>query len=427
VTQNEHDTDRHDPIPRIVVIGASHSAVHLADQLRAGGIEGSVTLISAETDLPYQRPPLSKEWLKGGATADSLLLRDPEHYTDNRIELVLGTTVETVERDGDRVVLRLRDADGDTTRVFDRLVLATGARARKLAIPGAAHQDVLVLRELEHARILATRVGTGPVVVIGGGFVGLEVAATLKGLGTEVTVVEAGGRLMGRAVGTATAGVLLDAHRAMGTEVLLDVVPERILVDADRITGVELADGRRIAANTVLVGVGAEPRTELAEQLGLACDGGIVVDDRCVASDGTTIAIGDCTVQVASDGSRVRLESVDNAVEQANTAAATLLDQQPTPRPAPWFWSDQGAWKLQIVGRVAGHHSALSRTDATRPNRVVTLYFVDDALVGAECLNAPADFVALRSALGRGHRLSRDTLANRDVPLKKLLAPMGTG
>lgn len=285
----------------MAVVGASHAAVHLADRLRHGGYVGPLTLVSSEVHLPYQRPPLSKAWLKGEAASDSFVLRAADHYPGNDIEVLLGTTVRRVGREDDGIVLSLDHTDGSTgTRRFDRLVLATGARARRLDIPGADHRDVLVLRELDHAHRLAERVAAGPVVVIGGGgFVGLEVAATLRGLGVEVTVVEAGSQLMGRAVGGAgTAEFLLAAHREMGVRVLLDVKPVEIAVDGDGVRAVRLADGRDIAAATVLVGVGAEPRTELAEQLGLTCDrGGVVVDERCTTSDGRILAIGDCTVQ----------------------------------------------------------------------------------------------------------------------------------
>ncbi|MGW0045550.1 NAD(P)/FAD-dependent oxidoreductase [Rhodococcus sp. NPDC003348] len=407
----------------VAVVGASHAAVHLADRLRAGGYAGALTLIGGEPHLPYQRPPLSKAWLKGDAAAGSLVLRAADHYADNGVELLLGTVVERVEREGDGVLLHMRRADGPReTRRFDRLVLATGARARRLEMPGSGHRDVLVLRELDDAHRLAERVGCGPVVVIGGGFVGLEVAATLRGLGADVSVVEAGPRLMGRAVGAGTAEFLLAAHADMGVEVLLDATPTEIVVDGDRIRAVRLADGREIPAATVLVGVGAEPRAELADRLGLKCERGVVVDEHCLASDGRTIAIGDCTVQETRDGGRVRLESVDNATEQANAAAATLLGHDVPDRPQPWFWSDQGSWKLQIVGLVGAHAEVVVRTDPDKPQRRVALYFEDDALVAAECVNSPADFVALRTALARGTRPTPDELSDNGVPLKKLLA-----
>ncbi|WP_254704645.1 NAD(P)/FAD-dependent oxidoreductase [Rhodococcus pyridinivorans] len=412
-----------DGLPRsVVVVGASHAAVQLADRLRLGGYTGPLTLIGDETHPPYHRPPLSKAWLKGESTPDQLVLRAAEHYSDNEIEMLLGTTVQRVERDGDGVALHLQRSDGSVeTRTFDRLVLATGARARRSDIPGSDHPDVLVLRELDHAQRLADRVAAGPVVVIGGGFVGLEVAATLRGLDVAVTVVEAGRQLMGRAVGPGTAEFLLAAHREMGVDVILDAKPVEIALDGDRVRAVRLDDGREIAAATVLVGIGAEPRTELAEQLGLACDRGIVVDERCATSDGHILAIGDCTVQETGGGARVRLESVDSAGTQADTAAATLLGREVPVRPVPWFWSDQGSWKIQIAGRIDGHTEVVVRTDPSKPRRRVTLYFEDDQLLAAECVNAPADFVALRSALARGYRPSRELFADETVPLKKLL------
>ncbi len=407
----------------MAVVGASHAAVHLADRLRLGGYTGSLTLISDETHLPYQRPPLSKAWLKGAAGSDSLVLRAADHYVGNGIELLRGTAVHHIDRESGGLVLHVCDSHGEhSTRAFDRLVLATGARARRLDIPGSGHRDVLVLRELDHAQRMAERVGAGPVVVIGGGFIGLEVAATLRGLGTAVTVVEAGPQLMGRSVGPGTAEFLLAAHHEMGVDVLLGATPTEIVVDGDRIRAVRLADGRQIPAASVLVGVGAEPRTELAEQLGLECERGVVVDEQCVTSDGRILAIGDCTVQESRGGGRVRLESVDNATEQANIAAATLVGSVVPDRPCPWFWSDQGPWKLQIVGLVKAHTDTMVRTDPSKPSRRVALYFEDDVLVAAECVNAPADFVALRSALARGFRPSREMLADTSAPLKKLLS-----
>ncbi|MBF6079550.1 NAD(P)/FAD-dependent oxidoreductase [Nocardia beijingensis] len=413
------------PVPHnVVVVGASHAGVQLADRLRAEGYTGEITLISHESHLPYQRPPLSKAWLKGEASTDSVLLRDPAHYADQKIELITGTRVEQLERVPGGVEVWFSRRGERQTRRFDQLVLATGARARRLTLPGADHPDVLVLRDLDHARSLAARVQAGPIVVIGGGFVGLEVAATARALGAEVTVIEAGERLLARAVGPDTAATLLAAHRAMATEVVLGAAPAEILHGDNGIHAVRLDDGREIPAATVLVGIGAQARTELAEQLGLECDGGVVVDERCRASDGWTLAIGDCTTHVSGAGSRYRLESVDNAVEQANTAAAVLLGRPVPDRAAPWFWSDQGDQKLQITGLIGGHTSMLVRVDPERPRRRVALYFAGAALVAAECLNSPADFVALRSALGRGYRPGPDDLSDTSIPLKKLLAPV---
>ncbi|WP_280397131.1 NAD(P)/FAD-dependent oxidoreductase [Nocardia carnea] len=411
------------PPRSIGVVGASHAAVHLADRLRDQGYAGAITLISHEPRLPYQRPPLSKAWLKGEATSESLLLRDPAHYADKEIELLTGVRAERVARTP--AGARIEFAGGSRPREFDRLVLATGARARTLTLPGSDHPDVVRLRDLGHARVVAERVRKGPIAVVGGGFVGLEVAATARSLGAEVTVIEAGARLLGRVVGEVTATALLAAHRAMRTDIVLDAQPAAIVTAADGVRGVRLTDGREIPAATVLVGIGAEPRTELATQLGLACAGGVVVDDRCTASDGWTLAIGDCTTRVSSTtGRHYRLESVDNATTQAEVAAAVLAGSAAPPSAAPWFWSDQGDQKLQIVGLIGDYRSVVVRTDPDKPRRKVALYFGDEGLVAAECLNAPADFVALRAALGRGHRPGPEVLSDNSIPLKKLLTPI---
>ncbi|KDE12243.1 NAD(P)/FAD-dependent oxidoreductase [Rhodococcus aetherivorans] len=415
----------------IVTIGASQAAVCLADALRSHGYSGELRMIGAEEHPPYQRPPLSKAFLGGGASRGSLALRSDNHYRDNAVELVLGETAVAVERgtDGSGVV-RTRDADGrSSTYHFDRLVLATGARPRQLSLPGIDSDGVLELRSLDDAVRLAERVAAGPMVVVGGGFIGLEVAATVRTLGGVVTVVESGPALMGRAVGAGTARFLHDAHVGAGIEILLDTRPTEIVADSDGgVRGVVLGNGRELPAATVLVGIGVEPRVELAQQIGLSCVGGIVVDDRCVTSDGATIALGDCTVQPAPVGfesvrTTVRLESVDNATEQAAAAARTLLGLPPVKRPAPWFWSDQGAWKLQTVGLVAGHDAVVVRSDSGRPDRLVTLYFRDDCLIAAECVNAPADFLALRGALTRGVSVSTEAVSDVSIPLKRLLTP----
>lgn len=405
----------------LLVVGAGQAAVQFADRVRQGGHRGPVTLIGAEPHLPYQRPPLSKAWLRGEASAADLMLRAPDHYDDHGIELITDAVVERLERDGDGVVGHWRcHPDGTHARRFDRVVFATGARPRRLTIPGADHPDVLELRDIADAGRLVDRL-PGRVVVIGGGFIGLEVAATARDLGAEVTVVEAGDRLMGRAVDASTAEFLTRGHRAAGIEILLGAVPDRIEADGAGLRAVVLADGRVLPAETVLVGVGVTPRTELAEQLGLECAGGIRVDEQCRTSDGRTLAIGDCTIQRV-DGEWLRLESVDNAVEQAGLAADAVTGAATTARPAPWFWSDQGGWKLQIVGRSAGHHEVVVREDPDKPRRRVALYFGENGLLGAECVNAPADFVALRTALARGARPTPDAVADPAVPLRKALA-----
>lgn len=417
-----------------MVVGASHAAVALADRLRAGGHRGTLTLIGSERHLPYQRPPLSKAFLKGDADVHALALRDIEFFRSHGIALQTGERVVDVRRgkDGSGVLHTLRrhgsaDEMSSDSYAFDRLVLATGARPRRLLIPGAGHRNVLALRDLDDAARLRDRIHRGPVVVIGGGFIGLEAAATIKALGGEAVVVEAGPQLMGRAVGADTAAWCAAAHRAMGIGIELLSRPEAIVTDGDQIIGVRLDDGRRIAAATVLIGIGVLPRDELARALGLECAdaGGVVVDEHCLASDGVTVAIGDCTIQPrpgVGDGSLIRLESVDNSDEQAARATCTLLGTEPTARSVPWFWSDQGTYKLQMAGLVGDHDDVVLRTDPIRPDRRVFIYLRAGTMTAVECVNSPADFLVLRKALSRQAAIPREVLEDNSSPLKKLLA-----
>ena len=423
---------------RIVVVGASHSAVALSDRLRSAGHRGALTLIGSEPRLPYHRPPLSKAFLKGDVDVAALALRDDTFYRDSEITLRTGERVVEIRRGdwGTGVVITQPQEVLDDTRSgdrpsaamyeFDRLVLATGARPRSLPIPGAHHRDVLTLRDVSDSSRLRDRAHRGPIVVIGGGFIGLEAAATITALGGEVTVVEVGQNLMGRAVGPETANWCAAAHSAMGVRIELGSSPTRIETDGDRILGVRLKDGRMIAAATVLVGIGVTPRDELARQVGLDCvdGGGVIVDANCLASDGVTVAIGDCTVQphpVAAPGNMIRLESVDNADEQAARASSTLLGTDPTDRGVPWFWSDQGSCKLQMAGLVGNHDDMAVRIDPKRADRRVVIYTRAGVMTAVECFNAPGDFLLLRKALARKTSVSKNALVNSAIPLRELL------
>lgn len=420
----------------VVVVGASHAAVQFAESLRSNGFDGTVQLIGEELHHPYNRPSLSKAYLKGEATVESLALRGSNWYTDHSIDLALGERVVRIEhgKNGSGRVHTSKVHPGDdemSSYAYDRLVLATGASPRKLNIAGTDADGVVELRSVDDADSLRHRVDSGPVVVIGGGFIGLEAAATIRSLGGTVTVLEAGPRLMGRAVGEATAAFILAAHRTMGVGVRLSTTPEAILTDIHgAVRGVRVA-GDDIAASTVLIGVGVEPNIALAESLGLSCAAGIVVDHRGVTSEETVLAIGDCTVQPHPGADldlerSVRLESVDNAVEQAASAARVVADEPYSIRTVPWFWSDQGDWKLQIAGLTGTHDAVVIRSDPDRPRRLVVGYFTSGRLSAAECVNAPADFLALRGALNNGTLVTPEAFADTSAPLKQLLNPQAS-
>ncbi|MFV0373294.1 NAD(P)/FAD-dependent oxidoreductase [Microbacterium sp.] len=414
-----------------LIVGACQAGVQLAAVLRDLGDRDPIVLVGEEAHRPYQRPPLSKGWLKGELQPDDVILRTREWFAERDIELVTGDRVVTLTRDG--------DGDGTATTeggrqiAFGRLALTTGAAARRLPVPGTDYQGVHYLRDADDAIGLEPALrdeAVRRVVVIGGGFIGLETAAVARTLGREVTVVEAGPRLVGRVVAEQTSAFYLAAHRRRGTEVILGASVIRI-VGADaavagapgRVTGVELGDGTVVPADLVVIGIGVVPRVELAQQLGLAVEGGIVVDEAARASDGRTVAAGDCAVMPnpypLGAGGTVRIESVNNALEQAKIAAATLLGQREVAyRTVPWFWSDQADLKLQIAGLSTGYDEVVVR-GAPDDEKFTVLYYRGGHLIAADCVNRPAEFMTIRGALTKGQTIPADTAADPEVPLKQ--------
>lgn len=408
----------------LLVVGAGQAAVQFAASLRDAGYEPPITLVGDEPHLPYQRPPLSKTYLKGAVDAASLALRSADFYEQARVNLISGERVVSVTTSA----AGTGTATTSTGRIlsFHRLVLATGAGPRYLGIPGEDAAGVCVLRGIDDAEALAEALpGKGSIVVVGGGFVGLEVAATARSLGHEVAVLEATPALLGRVVGTDTAELIRCAHRDAGIDIRLGTSATGILAEAGRATGVRLADGAVLPADVVLLSAGAVPRTELAEQLGLTCAGGIMVDAYSRTSDGLTLAIGDCAVMPdpsphGDHTSVLRLESIDNAVEQAKAAVSTVMGE---PRPyasMPWFWSDQGDLKLQIVGlRRPGDVAVVRRYDATC--KQVVGYYREGLLVAAEALNAAGDFMQLKRAMSLGVQIDPTALTDPQVSLRDLV------
>ncbi|MCH1865511.1 FAD-dependent oxidoreductase [Nocardioides sp. CFH 31398] len=410
----------------VLVVGASHAGVQLAVALREQGHHGPVTLVGAEDHRPYQRPPLSKDWLLGKAEKDSVLLRSDAFWAERDIRVLPGERVVEVDRSTEPAVAR---TDRGTEIAHDRLVLATGARARALPVPGGDLEGVLLLRDADDALELRERLpDLRRAVVVGGGFIGLEVAAALRAVGAEVVVLESADRLLARACGPETAQELLDRHRADGIDVRLGA-RVTALTGERRVTGVRLGDDH-LEADLVVVGVGVVPATELAESLGLVCDDGVRVDERALASDGLTLAVGDVANQPhpapgAAAGSRVRLESVSNTLDQAAVAAATLLGRELAYPGVPWFWSTQGAHRLQIAGVSHADDERVVRRDPARGG-LTTLYYRDGRLVAADTVDAPAEFVTVKKALAQGATIPRERAADVTAPLRTLVEqPVG--
>lgn len=402
----------------IVIVGAGHAGGRAALGLREAGWTGPVLLIGAEREPPYERPPLSKAVLLGEAFGGALA--PAERYAEAGIEWLGGRRVTTIDRAPKQVVL-----DDGRRLGYHRLLLATGGRARTLALPGAALDGVLTLRTLDDAHALAPRLVPGArIAVIGGGFIGLEVAASARTRGCEVHVIEAAPRLLGRAVPAALAQRVQALHEARGVHMHVGIAPLRFEHDGAGLR-VQLADGSSIDADTIVVGIGIAPGTELAEQAGLPCANGVVVDAGLRTADPAIFAAGDVAAfPSALSGRTLRLESWHNAEDHARVAAVNLAGGAATVGATPWFWSDQYDHQLQIAG-----DPSLGVSSVTRPLAdAAEIHFhlgADGRLVGVAGFGPTSalakEFKLARVLFERGARPAAESLADPAVKLKSLL------
>lgn len=395
---------------RIVIIGAGHAGGTAAALLRQYGHEGPITLIGEEPAAPYQRPPLSKAWLKGEADLEALLLRPEVFYPEHDITLRTGVTAEAIDPAARTVAL----SDG-TTEPYDSLILATGSQARKLVLPGADRPELLELRTLADAERLKAAIGPGKrLAVVGGGYIGLEAAASARALGAEAVIIERLPRVLARVASEPLSAFFEQHHRARGVEILTGAE-----VAAFEVGGVRLADGRLIESDATLVGVGATASDQLAKSAGLVCENGVVVDERARTSDPSIYAIGDATFRPLPvyDGARQRLESVPNALEQAKQAAAAITGHAPPAPEVPWFWSDQYDLKLQIAGLPIGADRLVVR-GAPADARFAVFHLAGDRIVAVEAVNAPPEFMAGRQMIARRTPVDAARLADTDVSMK---------
>jgi 3-phenylpropionate/trans-cinnamate dioxygenase ferredoxin reductase component len=401
----------------VLIVGAGHAGFQLAASLRKHGFGGAIGLINDEAHLPYQRPPLSKAYLKGEGRPDSLMFRPDKFYRDQNIELIADRAVSI-----DRGARKLLLASG-TALDYGHLVLATGARNRLLDIPNANLSDVRYLRTLDESETLRRQIAPGQrVVVVGAGFIGLEFAATARAKGLEVDVVELGPRVMARAV-TAEISAFFEArHAAAGIRIHFGVQATGIEGDGVSVTGVSLSDGRHISADLVVVGVGVLPNVELANEAGLAVASGIIVNEQLLTSDPDISAIGDCALFASPRfGGLLRLESVQNAADHARCVAARLTGNAKTYDGLPWFWSDQGPDKLQIAGLTTGYDHVVVRGDAGQGSFSAFCY-KSGQLVGVESVNRASDHVFGRKILGLNRSIMPDQAADMSFDLKAALA-----
>jgi 3-phenylpropionate/trans-cinnamate dioxygenase ferredoxin reductase subunit len=401
----------------VLIVGAGHAGFQIAASLRQHGFGERICLFNDEAHLPYQRPPLSKAYLKGTGAPDSLMFRPDKFYRDQTIELIADRAVSI-----DRAARKLLLASGSMLD-YGHLVLATGARNRLLDIPNANLEDVRYLRTLDESEALRQRIGSGErVVVIGAGFIGLEFAATARAKGLEVDVVELGARVMARAVTAEISDFFQARHTAAGIRIHLGVQATGIEGDGARVTGVSLSDGRHLPADLVVVGVGVLPNVELAREAGLPVASGIIVNEQLLTADPNISAIGDCALfESPRFGGSLRLESVQNATDQARCVAARLTGDAKTYDGLPWFWSDQGDDKLQIAGLTTGYDEVVVRGD--RAQRSFSAFcYRSGQLVGIESINRASDHVFGRKILGLNRSIEPQQAADLSFDLKAALA-----
>ncbi|HEY6833586.1 MAG TPA: FAD-dependent oxidoreductase [Pseudolabrys sp.] len=407
----------------VVIIGAGQGGYQVAASLREAGYGERITVVGDEPELPYQRPPLSKAYLLGDTTAERLLLRPQSYYEKHTIDLVAGTRVTGIDRAASRVAL-----SSGTSLAYDHLVIATGAHNRMLPVDGATLDGVMYMRTLADADAIKEHfAGAANIVVAGAGFIGLELAAVASKLGKSVHVIEPLPRCMSRAVSSITSQFFGDAHAQFGVKLLANTRLQRINGSNGRVASVTLSDGRDMPADLVLVGIGIVPADDLAKAAGLPIANGIVVDAQLVTADLKISAIGDCAAfPDPYSGTMIRLESVQNAVDQGRCVAKRIAGHPAPYAAVPWFWSDQRDLKLQMVGLTAGCDRTVLRGNPA--DRAFSVFcFRGDTLLGIESVNKGADHMFGRRLLAAGESVTPDEAADPSFDLKARLARLGPG
>ena len=397
-----------------VIIGGSHAAAQLAASLRQGKWEGKISIIGDEAIPPYHRPPLSKVYLAGEKTSDELLIRPTTFYQKNNIDLILGSRVTAIDRENKKVVLH----DGGEIS-YTKLALTTGAKARKIDLPGHQLEGVFYLRDLNDVDQIKHFVGPGKsAVIIGGGYIGLETAAALRKLDMNITILEALPRVLQRVTAPEVSAFYTRVHAEEGVNIITEAAVQAI-EGTTCVERVSCADGSSLKADLVIIGVGVIPDIELAETAGLTIDNGIVVDEFARTSDPDIVAAGDCTNHYNPIYERkIRLESVQNATDQSKTAANTLCGNLQAYYTLPWFWSDQYDLKLQIAGLSQGFDQIVIRGPHETGRSFAVFYFQQGRLIAVDAINRPKEFMLTKRALAEKKSADPALLADETIDIK---------
>ena len=400
-----------------LIIGASHAAAQACVSLRQGGWTGEITVVGDEPNLPYHRPPLSKDFLSGQKDISDILIRPADAYKSADITMMLGTRIAAINPDEKTAI-----TESGETLSFSKLILTTGARIRRLPVPGQDLPHVYYLRDTQDVLAIKADVRAGKqAVIIGGGYIGLETAASLRKQGMEVTVLEAMDRILQRVTAPALSAFYKRVHTEEGVKILENVGATEIVQDEAGLI-VKTGDDQALSADMVIIGIGVIPNTELASEAGLTVGNGIEVNEFCQTSDPDIYAAGDVTWHHNPIYDRhIRLESVPNATEQAKTCADHINGKPKPYNSLPWFWSDQFDLKLQIAGLSTDYDDIIIRGDIEGSRSFAAYYFKDDKLLAVDAVNAPRDFMMTRMALTKGKTLDKAILRDPEAELKSAM------
>ena len=400
----------------LLIIGAGQSAIQCISTLKKEGYSGSITLVGEEEHLPYQRPPLSKGFLEDSISKERLYFKKLEFFTENKVQLYLGLSAEKLEIDNQKVYL-----SDNSELEFDKLVFATGSRVRYLDFPGSELKSIFYLRDLDDAEAIKKDLETSEnLVIIGAGYIGLEAAAIAAKKNKIVTIIEMADRVMNRTVDPQISEYYLNLHQSYGVKFHFNTSLETINKVSDSLE-VVCSDGAEVKADSVLIGAGVVPNIELAEEAGIYCDNGIVVDEFGQTNFKNIYACGDCTNHPNKIlNKNLRLESVHNAMEQAKTVASSVMNNPMEYNQVPWFWSDQYDHKLQIVG-LSGDHDLVTMRGNTNDAKFMLFYTKDEELIAVDAINNPKEFLISRKLVANKVKIKPNVISDLNTNLNDLI------